>query len=446
MSANQSTPPTLPRYEGLRNITGFIQNPIPFLMGYKFDHGDTYIFFLGGLIKSVMTSDPEMALHVLQKNHRKYEKSYFQSVALAKFVGRGLLTATGDYWLKQRRLIQPGFHRARLQQVANLMHDEIRNYILRISQQSNVSLTKAMNELAFRVVGRTLFSTDTEAHGLYELSYIVTELQDYIIRKERQPYYRWWFYLCGKEIRARKRGKQAQKILLNYIQDRKTSKEEKGDLLDMLLSSRYDDGSAMTDQQLIEECLILFVAGHETSANAMTWAFYELAKYPEIIARIRDEANSVSGTTLEQLKQLTYTEQVINEVLRMYPPAYLVDRIALEEDHFGDWTIPKDTMVLSFIYGIHHDPKLWKDPEVFDPERFTAVNMKAIRSGAFIPFGAGPRLCIGNAFAMMEMKLILAEWCKQIDYKMLTKDVGLKPLISLRPDKEIWLEILNDEF
>jgi len=433
-------PIIVPRYKGLRNITSFIKNPIPYLMGFNQEYGSTYIFYLAGLIKSSMTSDPEVALHVLQKNHRKYKKSTIQTESLAKFVGKGLLTSEGAYWLKQRRLIQPGFHRNTLNQVAELMMDEVQVYFDKLEHQKKISLNKAMNELAFKIVGRTLFSVDTDANNLFELSDVVSELQEYIIKKERKVYLRWWFHLSGMERRKRKRATEATKILDAYIQERKRSQIEKGDLLDMLLSTRYEDGSGMTDIQLIEESLILFVAGHETSANAMTWAFYEIAKYPEIIKRIKEEALQSEGTILERLKQLTYTEQVIKEVMRMYPPVYIVDRVSKEDDLVGDWEIKKNTLVLLFIYGLHNDPKLWNNPALFDPERFNAENIKQIPKGAYLPFGSGPRMCIGNAFAMMEMKIILSEWAKRFEYKVLTKDVGLKPQISIRTDKEVFIE------
>lgn len=441
MKDQNSSPPAVPRREGLRNITGFIQNPIPFLMEHKKKYGDTYVFYLGGLAKSVMTSEPALALHILQKNHRIYEKSYFQTVSLAKYVGRGLLTAKGDYWLKQRRLIQPGFHKNKLIQVSELMLTEVRQLIQKAVTQKEISLTQVMNELAFNVVGRTLFSTGPDVHNLFELSDIVTELQDYIIRKERQPYYRWWFYLTGKEVRSRRRARRAQEILLSFIQERKASGEDKGDILDMLLQTRYEDGTGMTDAQLIEECLILFVAGHETSANALTWAIYLLDQHPEVKQRIKAEALQVKGNAFERVNQLNYTEQVIKEVMRLYPPAWLIDRVAQQEDHYNGWTFPKKTVMLTFIYGLHHDPRFWENPYTFNPDRFSPEKLERIPKGAYLPFGAGPRLCIGNAFAMMEMKLALAEWVKEIDYAVLTKEVALRPLISLRPDKEIMLSI-----
>lgn len=437
---NQSTsPPKVPRAAGLRNVTKFIQNPIPYLIHFSEKYGSTYYFYLGGLVKSVMTIDPELSLLTLQKNHRNYEKSYFQTELLAKYIGKGLLTASGPYWLQQRRLIQPGFHKDRLKQVTNLMQEEIDQYIheLKSAQEKKIELYDTMSQLAFRIVSKTLFSTDTKAHGLEELKTIVIELQNYFIRRERQPYYRWLFYLMGREKQAMKRAAQAQKILLSYINERRDSGEYKDDLLDMLLATRYEDGSQMTDKQLIDETIILFVAGHETTANALTWILYTLYQHPDIIARIKTEASFETDDIFEYLKQLTYTEQVIKEGMRLYPPVWIIDRVTKTEENYKGWVFPENTMILSLIYGMHRDPKVWDQPDVFNPDRFSLENEKNIPNGSYMPFGAGPRYCIGQSFAMMEMKLAIAAWVKHMDIKITTTGVGMRPLISLKTDRPV---------
>ncbi len=440
----QNEIPQVPRFSGFRNIFRFIKNPIPFLLGFTEKYGKTYTFYLGGMIKSVLTIDPELAILTLQKNHKNFEKSYFQTEMLAEYIGHGLLTASGNYWLQQRRLIQPGFHKERLTQVAELMLEEIQLFIKElVKKKGKHDLNVTMSDLAFRIVSKTLFSTDTAAHNLHELKTIVTEVQTYIIRRERQPYFKWYFQVSGKEKAARIKALRAQSILLDYINDRRSSGEMKNDLLDMLLSSKYEDGSGMTDKQLIEETIILFVAGHETTANALTWLFYAINDYPKIREKLRKESASIETVNLfERLSALEYTEQVLKESMRLYPPVWIMDRVTKNEENFGSNTFPANTMILSLIYGIHRDPDFWENPETFIPERFSPENEKEIPNNRYLPFGAGPRFCIGSNFAMMEMKLFLSEWISNIDYKVLTKNVGLNPLVTLRPDRPIIFEIL----
>ncbi len=431
--------PVAPRWQSLRNVRKFIKNPIPFLLANVEEYGETYHYYLGGMLKSIITVDPILTQQILRKHNRRFEKSSFQTEKLAKYVGSGLLTSRGAYWLKQRRLIQPGFHRDKLRNVANLMQEEIDAFCDEIAHASlSSNLLRAMSELAFRVVAKTLFTTKTEQFDLFELSNIVSELQAYIIRKERQPYFQWWFRLSGKEKQKLHRSAYAKKILQEFIEDRMSCESATDDLLDMLLATKYEDGTGMTIEQLIDECLILFVAGHETSANTMTWILIEIFKHPNVMHKVVDEVMRASDDPWERLGQLTYTEQVIKETLRLFPPAWALDRYALEDDNYNVYTVQKDCMILMLVYGIHRNPRLWEAPNEFRPDRFSPEEVKNIKNGSYLPFGAGPRYCIGQAFAMMEMKLAIAEIVKRFNFSIETTDIGIHPLISLRPDKEVY--------
>ena len=442
MTKPASSIPTVPRMRSLMNSFKFVVNPIPYIDESIAKVGDTYKMFMGGFRKGLVTRDPEIIQHVLQKNHRKYSKSRLQTETIAKYVGHGLLTSEGDYWLRQRRLIQPGFHRAKLAALVNTMNQVIDQFILQMDQvverDSVLQLDQFMMELTFQIVAKTLFSTAANEEELRTLAEDITLLQEFIIKEVRQPFMVPFYHLTGKIKKHKKIAKEAQSIILNVIQDRKNSGEKFDDLLDMLLSARYEDsGEGMSDKQLLEESLILFVAGHETTANAMSWAPYLLTRHPEVVEKMRNEIKQVLGDrepAFEDLPKLQYVHQVIQESMRLYPPAWVTDRVALEDDEINGVAIPKDTMVIIYIYGAHHSDKLWDQPEQFRPERFAKENIKSKPAFAYMPFGGGPRLCIGNNFAMMEMQLALTKMVRRFDFQLVPGQViNAYPMVTLRP-------------
>ncbi|MFQ3648188.1 MAG: cytochrome P450, partial [Anaerolinea sp.] len=226
-------------------------------------------------------------------------------------------------------------------------------------------------------------------------------------------------------------------ITMEIIQQRRASGEDKGDLLSMLISAESDTGERMTDEQVRDEALTIVLAGHETTANAMTWTFYLLGEHPEVEARLREEVVRVLGDrppTLADLPQLTYTEQVIKESMRLYPPAWSFARSVVEEVELGGYLIPKRSTVIILPYVIHRDPRWFTDPERFDPDRFSPERESSIPKYAYLPFGGGPRICIGNAFAMMEAKLILAAIVQRWRLRRASNaPVIPEPLVTLRP-------------
>ena len=213
----------------------------------------------------------------------------------------------------------------------------------------------------------------------------------------------------------------------------------------MLIDARYEeDGTAMTLDQLLDECLILFVAGHETTANALSWAFYLLAKEPQHLPQIRRESiywKDEEHPHFHHLPSLVYTLQVIEEALRLYPPAWIIDRVALADDEVNGFEIPKDTMVILYTYGTHHSKNLWNDPDKFLPRRFSPENQDKIRPYTYFPFGGGPRLCIGNNFALMEMQLVLSQLYHYFDFELISENINVLPLITLRPQEPLLFRI-----
>lgn len=441
--------PTIPRWKTLLNSLRFLRNPIEVIMENLRQYGHTYYFYLGGMHKGLMSTHPDLIRHVLQKNHRNYRKSPIQFDRLAEFLGRGLLTSEGEYWLRQRRLIQPGFHRQRLAALTQTMNDEIKvfldNWGAKNAAAFQVDISPAMMELAFRVVARALFSTYVPENELQRLSALVTELQTFIIRLIRQPYLVWWFRLSGQVQRHREKSLAAREIVARIIRQRQRD-TPCDDLLQMLLDARYEDtGEAMSEQQLIDECLILFVAGHETTANALAWIMYLLAKYPEHKALLRAEHEAVLGARepgFDDLPRLEYTLQVIEEAMRLYPPAWITDREAIDDDEVAGISIPAGAMVAISIYGAHHSPEYWDAPEAFRPERFAKAQKAAQHPFAYLPFGGGPRICIGNHFALMEMQLALVHLLRRMDWQLTPgQDVQPQALITLRPKNGVYMRI-----
>lgn len=423
-------PPVASRFKSLIHANQFIKNPFPILDEAVKRLGPTYTFYMGGMQKAILTIDPIATRHVLQKHHKSYEKSALVTEILAKYVGNGLLTSTGEHWLRQRRLIQPAFNRKRIESLQSLMKDEIDACMKRwksfSEKQVSFDAYEEMNQLTFRIVARTLFSTSIEEHGLTELSRLISILQAFIIKEVRQPYKRWWFKLSGITAKHILLAKGARDLIRTIIIERKKAVDKPDDLLTMLLETRYEDnGEGMEEEQLIDECLILFVAGHETSANALSWMIYLLGKHPA-------EYQRVQKATSEE--QSILIRNIIQETLRLYPPAWVIDRISLEEDTVNEFNLPKDTVWIIYIRGMHRHPEYWHEPDLFLPDRWMD---SALNKEAFMPFGAGPRLCIGEHFAMMEMQLILTEVINRWDFKLQTEIVNERPLITLRPENEI---------
>lgn len=443
----------IPRWKTLLNSLRFLKDPIPLLNDNQSRYGKTYRFYLGGIFPALFTADPAFIHYVLQKNHRNYKKSPAHFEKLAHFLGRGLLTSDGAYWLRQRRLIQPGFHRARLEGLASLMQQVIDERLRLLDTRADgspVDIYREMLDLAFRIIARSIFSIDLPDEELNRLSLQITQLQEMVIRLIRQPFLEPWFRLSGAIRKHERIAADLDAIILRYIRARRADTANYNDLLQMLLDARYEDtGEGMTERQLLDELKILFVAGHETSANALAWTWYLLAQHPEAADKARQEIETVSQGGLpsfRMLSQLPYTTQVIEESMRLYPPAWITDRMAVEDDTFQGIAIPKGTYIVTYFYGVHHSPEFWENPEEFRPERFGALSIKSHTPGAYLPFGAGPRLCIGNHFAMMEMQLVLAAMLPRYRIELAPgQHVSAEPLVTLRPKGGIWLHMQKME-
>ena len=396
--------------------------------------GGTYAVNLGAR-RLIATQDPGFIDYVLKTNHKNYYKSTILTEQLGRFLGHGLLTSNGEYWLKQRRLIQPGFHTDKLQALYVIIKKTVDDFLSVFPTGENIDVYPWMNKLAFEIVINTLFNVKIKPEKRNELSAFITETQDFVIRDIRQPHKSWWFKLSGEVKRNLKNAEGARSIIREIIHQRKESDKKFDDLLDMLLDARYEEtGAAMNEEQVIDEILILLIAGHETTANALSWSVYLLANHPAELKKLRE---ATQGIALKECMTNIHLTSVINESMRLYPPAWISDRVPLQDDHYRDYTFPKDIIIVLFYYGLHRDEKYWENPGAFIPSRFSKTSMDKDKPKAYYPFGAGPRLCIGNNFAMAEMTIFLQAIIHRFEISPGNVVPSIKPLVTLRPDRVI---------
>ena len=449
-----STLPRIPRWRTAVQSLTEKNIPLKRLSKLIFQKGSTVQLYAGGVYSMILTADPDFIRHILQKNPRKYSKSTRQFNNIKRFLGNGLLTSDGAYWLKQRRLIQPGFHKNRLREVLKLMDSTTDQYLdhLDTALQSNpeVDISEKMQDVTLRIIAHSIFSASLEEAEFQKIKTILPRLQAFILQMFRLPYLHWWLKLSGQIKEHEELRDEVNAIYRSYIQKRRASGEEQDDLLQMLLDVRYaDTGEGMTDTQILDEINILFNAGHEPTATALSWTWYLLGKHPEIMKKLETEVDQVlpdQEVTYQRLAQLEYTQQVIEETVRLYPPAWATNRIALEDDEFNGITIKKGTTISNYIYGLHRSPELWENPELFQPERFTKEQKKARHPFAYVPFGGGPRLCIGKQFATMEMKLILAKMIKRYKATLVkSQNIETIPVVTLQPNKAIKMQLEQRE-
>lgn len=421
---------------------GVRRNPIPYHKRYFDQFGDSFSLQIGRSKHLILSRDNEIAQHILQKNQRNYHKSKFQSVYLSKYLGKGLLTVDGDFWLKQRRLIQPAFHKQKMNQLVENMNETIVSELKELEEEKYIDLFPVMSQLAFNVVAKSLFHLSISEEKLNRIKYIIEEVQNFLIKEIRLPHKAWWFSVSGQVAKHLELAEENNRIIQEIIDERTTSGEPVNDLLQLLLETRYEDtGEGMSVKQLIDEIKILFIAGHETSANALTFTLYLLGRNPEIQQKVLDEILEIEAQTenvTEQLQKMTYLNAVINEAMRLYPPAWITDRQNVEDDTIGSYHLKKGTLIGVSFYELHRNPKYWENPEEFIPERFLGEQKKHSMQ-YFYPFGAGPRMCIGAGFAIYEMCLTVAHVVKKYVIKSETDIVQFNPLITLKP---VGIEVL----
>ena len=440
--------PLHPGVPMLGNTIAFVRDPLAILRTLQHRYDRIVHLRIGGRDQYLVLR-PEDAKHVMQENHRNYGRSPAFNV-LKIFLGNGLLTSDGDFWRRQRRLAQPAFHRQKLAALAQTMVQETADWVSELKQHNReqaVNMSQAFMDVTMRIVCKTLFGSDAVGK-LDGLSSALDTLQYYANQRMLSPIRFPMKWPTPAHVRFRKAGALVDSFIYGVIgQRRQSDAGQHDDLLDMLLNAEDEEsGERMSDQQLRDECVTLFAAGHETTAVSMAWTLHLLVNNPDVLTRLKAEVTRVLGDkpvpSAEVFRNLPYTMQVIQESLRIYPPAWIMSRLAHNDDHIGPYVIPAGDTALVCPYLLHRDPETWPEPERFDPDRFAPGADRDRHSYAYLPFGGGPRLCIGNQFALMEMQILLALVVREFDIQPVKNQrIVPQPLITLRPKRPIYFNL-----
>ena len=421
----------------LFGFLAFRRDALGFLTELAREYGDV-VFFRMGPQRVYMLNHPDLIKDALVT----HQDSFMKGRALQRskrLLGEGLLTSEGEYHRRQRRLAQPAFHRQRIEAYGEVMLD----YAARASSQwrdgATFDLSREMMRLTLAIVAKTLFDADVERDA-EDVGRAFTEIME-LFQMLMLPYSE---YLEKLPLPATRRFERARArldaVIYRIIEERRTQGTDRGDLLSMLIAAQdtEGDGGRMSDEQLRDELMTLFLAGHETTANALTWTWYLLAQHPEIEQRLHAELDQVlqgrERFTVADYPRLRYTEMVVAEAMRLYPPAWVVGRIALKDFQAGEYVVPAGALVLISQYVVQRDPRFFPDPERFDPERWTTKAREARPTYSYFPFGAGARRCIGEAFAWMEAVLLVASIARTWRLRLAPdQSVEPQPRITLRP-------------
>jgi cytochrome P450 len=429
---------------GLKNAARLRENQIQFFTELLREHGE-FVEFQLGPIRSFLINDMDALYQILIDQPEKFHKVKRTKDILGQFVGNGILLSDGAFWRRQRQLVQPAFHSQRVNNYARVMVERTMRLTSGWKDGETRLISEDMRTLALNIVAKTLFDADT-TEVAQKVSVAMEVIQQ--VAKEKgtaaiaipswvpTPKHRYWRAAIS-ELNA---------VVDRIIIERRNANVDKGDLLSMmLLASDEETGAKMTDQQAHDELMTLFLAGHDTTANALTWLFHIFTQYPEIEAKLVAELNSVLGgrpPELTDLHKLVYTEQIVKEVLRMYPPAWTFVREPAENVVIKGYHIPKGAVILISPFLIHRLPQYYSEPEKFMPERWVEGYERRIPKTAYIPFSIGPRVCIGNIFALMEARLVLATVIQRWQLRHVdAASVVLDPQITLRPQKEIQMTV-----
>jgi cytochrome P450 len=391
--------------------------------------------------------NPDHIEYVLSTNAKNFIKSRsLRTPFFKRLVGNGLLTSEGEEWKRQRRLAQPAFHRQRISAYGDVMVEYTERMISGWSDNEVRDIHRDMMRLTLEIVVKTLFDADISGDADKVGRVLSTMVKPFAsqatlkwIADNRLP--------TPTHRRFNAAAREIDEIVYRLIAERRAGGCDRGDLLSMLVAARDEDGSQMSDRQLRDEVMTLFLAGHETTALTLSWAWYLLAQNPEVEKNFHAELDQVLGgrlPTVADMPRLQYTEKIAKESMRLYPPAYAVGREAVEDFELGGYRVPAGSQLFMFQWAMQRDPRYFTEPNRFYPERWTEEFTSRLPKYAYFPFGGGPRVCIGNYFALMEVVLLLATIGQRFRFSLLPEHpVSLMPAMSLRPADGIKVKVQN---
>ena len=447
----------IPKSKGhflLGDMLAVQRDPAQYLVDLQRDYGDLVRIRIGPY-DMVIVFHPQAIQRVMQDNHKNYSKETRTFANLSLLAGNGLITSNGDFWLRQRRLMQPAFHRNEINALSEMIVGETGLILDRMASLAGsgqtVNLSHELLNLTLAVATRALFGSrvqDVDGNLGETIGYL---LSDTAFRFEHPFYPPVWFPA------PRNRGlntalKSLDQVIYGIIAERRSHSGEKGNLLDMMIQAQLEEDQdtgagpqSMTDRQLRDEVVTLFLAGHETAALNLSWTLYLLSQHPEVEARLRSELDQVLAgrpPTLEDLPRLEYTRRVRDESMRLYPPAWVTERKSLGEDVLCGYRIPAGVTLGITQYATHRHPEFWENPETFDPDRFSPERSAGRHSYAYFPFGGGPRLCIGKNLALLETHLALTMLLQRFRFELEPgRQVKTDPQISLRLKGSLWMRL-----
>ncbi len=436
MAASRHAPPGPRRWLPGSNYLPFRRNPAAFFARLAREHGDFVRFRLGPR-QLTLLNHPDFIKEVLVTQSRHFMKG--EALQRGKrLLGEGLLTSEGEFHLRQRRLAQPAFHRQRIAAYSEVMARYAGRASRRWQDAARVDMAQEMMRLTLAIVAKTLFDAEIEDEAS-EIGRAMTDVLE-IFSFLTLPFSQWFEHLPLAPVRRFERAKaRLDATIFRLIEQRRADGRDHGDLLSMLLLAEDAEGGGgrMTTQQVRDEAITLFIAGHETTAVALTWTWFLLSQHPDAEARLHSELDSVLAgrvPSADDIPRLTFAEMVFTETMRLYPPAWAIGRRALRDVEVGGYVIPAGTVAVTSPWVTHRDPRFFAEPEKFDPLRWTPEARAARHKYSYFPFGAGPRACIGEPFAWMEGVLLLATLAQRWRARLAPGHVPeVYPLITLRP-------------
>ncbi len=430
----RSLPPGPPALPLLGHLLALGRDQLGFLRRCTREYGDVVPLRFGPNLVILLNHPTDLEDVLARKNRSFIKGRYYQ--LLTPLLGNGLFTSEGDFWLRQRRLAQPAFHRERIAAYARVMVDFTEQTLATWRPGESRDVNADMMQLTFRVVAKALFDADVagDAHEmgtalaltLHDLDKEINGLGLLIPPGWPTP---------GR-LRLRQNVKRLDRIVFRMVQQRRLAGDDRGDLLSMLLQALDEDGTRMSDRQVRDEAMTLMLAGHETTALTLSWLWALLARHPDVESRLHQELATVLGDrppSIEDLPALRYTEMVVREALRLYPPTVALGRETIQEVQIGDYRLPPHTNVMFTPFTVHRDPRWYEDPDAFRPERWADGLAQRIPRFAYFPFSGGPRLCIGQQFALMEAVLMVADIARRYRLVMAPgTEVKADPALTLR--------------